>query len=199
MPIKPSDNPRLKRICLHEAGHLVVAKELNFTTHGLTIRIFYNDGHAGDAGVEPRTAGITQIDHLIKYLQRRIKVLYAGVYAESISEDGSFDHRHVRNELENGAATNDHSKIREHLQTLRNVTHPETTEERQANYEIAESKGELMHEASRIVKNRYTVINAIAEALVQKVTNYSIEYQLTEGEISQIPEVEEFLRAITHD
>lgn len=197
MPINPIDNTRLLCICMHEAGHLVVAKELKFTTHGLTIRISY-ERHYANAGIEPFTTGVTDIEHLITYLNRRIKVLYAGVYAESVNADGSFDHKRINNELENGGATNDYSKIRELLQTLRNVSYPKTVESGQANFEISLSKSTLMQEASRIIENRYKVIKAIAEALVQKVTNYNVQYELTETEISQIPEVEEFLNDLAN-
>lgn len=197
MPINPIDDTRLLCICMHEAGHLVVAKELMFTTHGLTIKISY-EGHYANAGIEPLTTGVIDIEHLMTYLNRRIKVLYAGVYAEAVDADGSFDHKRIKYELENGCATNDYSKIRELLQTLRNVAHPDTTDERQANCEIALSKSTLMEETSRIIENRYKVIKAIAEALVQKVTNYNLQYELTETEISQIPEVEEFLNDLAN-
>jgi hypothetical protein len=193
MPIYSADQERLKRICKHEAGHLVVAKEMKFVTHGIKVTLLPNVGHAGDAAIEPRTANITEIDHVKEYLIRRIRVLYSGVIAECADNECNFDNRYAKDEWERGGGMNDFTKIRELLQTLRNISYPQTVEEEEINYELALLKTTLTREACDLVKKRHDVIKAVAEKLYEKVISYNVQYYLTEGEIAEISQVIEFL------
>lgn len=188
MKIYSADLAKIQNICNHEAGHYIIAKELGFITNGMSIEIRV-DGYSGESIIEPRTSGIINFTELENYLRRRIKVLYAGVLSESY-EMVNFS-EYALNEWNSGGGKDDHSKIRELTQVLRNIVYPNTGEEREAQKELNDLDNELFAQTVEIVAERLKLIRRISLILAEKVKEYNIKYSLTETEINDIPNIKE--------
>src|SRR5579871_4145636 len=118
MPIPQHDQDRIRKICNHEAGHYIVAKEMGFETNGIAATFHTPSGHSGEAGISLWGKTINDLPQLDSYLEKRTKVLYAGAMAEATDINGIFDDIYAKKELENGGSTNDFAKIRELTQIL---------------------------------------------------------------------------------
>lgn len=178
------DVEKIKKVCFHEAGHYVVAKKLGFTTHGINIECHGPGDHSGEAIIEPLTVGLINIKSVEGYLERRIKVLYAGVVAQSFTNEEGYNGEYATAEWEQGSGVNDHAKIRELTHVLRNVRFPKTSDENEAQAELDGVVEQLMDDAGHIVYNYLEVIRCIGDALYDKVKNYRMKYELTEVELN---------------
>jgi hypothetical protein len=191
MTIQHTDINRIKRICNHEAGHYIVARELSFTTHGIAVLFNPIQGHSGHALIEPWTPNITSVTELTGYLERRIKVLFAGAISEAMEVTGKYDADYACGEWETGGSTNDHSKIRELVQTLRNIKYPETNDEATAQIELTQIDEDLIKQTGAIVYSRIELIHGIGDMLFQKVKEYNVKYELLETEINKVKRIRE--------
>ncbi len=191
MKIQYTDTNRIKRICNHEAGHYIVARELLFITHGIAVQFDPIQGHTGHAVIEPWTPNITSITEISVYLERRIKVLFAGAISEAMEVTGEFDADYACRDWKTGGSTNDHSKIRELVQTLRNIKYPQTTDEAAAQIELTKIDKDLIQKTFEIVQNRIELIHEIGNMLFQKVKDYLVKYELLETEINQVKRIRE--------
>lgn len=187
MKINQYDSDRIRKVCNHEAGHYILAREMMFNTHGISASFSFPQGHSGSSGCEPWSPSIQSIQDIENYLERRVKVLYAGVIAEAMDIDGNYNSDYALKEWRNGGGKDDYSKFRELIQVLRNIRHPETIDEAEAQKQLDNIDQELIQKTGEIVYNRIELIHGIGDSLFRKVQNYNTEYQLTEKEIVQIP------------
>lgn len=188
MEIYSTDLVNIENICNHEAGHYIIAREFGFITNGISIEMRIN-GYSGVTILEPRTSGINNFTELENYLRRRIKVLYAGVISESYEMGNCSDY--ALYEWNSGGGKDDHSKIRELTQVLRNIVYPNTEHEPEAQKELTDLDSELFGQTVEIVSERLKLIRGIASMLSEKVKEYNIKYYLTETEINDIPNIKE--------
>lgn len=196
MPIPLADLPRIKRVCIHEAAHLIVAKEMKFTTNGINLSVTDDFKHDGSIGITLTTSGMNTLAHVQLYLKRRLKVLYAGVIAEFTDQVGNYNSIGAEAEWRSGGGTLDNAKIRELIQVLRHISHPDTNDNMDAYAEASDLRNALKEETRNIITERYAVIEAVANALLEKISAYNVPYQITEQEISEIDEVINFLEDI---
>lgn len=189
IPIRKSDHERIRRICTHETGHYVVGRELSFKTHGIEIQIQYPQGHLGQAGIDLWTPNISSLGELKDYLERRIKVLYAGAIAESFDDDANYDSEYALNEWTSGGSINDYAKIRELVQVFRNISYPDTSNESKVQEELTQIADPLINETLAIVERHFESIRRISDRLFSKVEFYSGKYDLGESEIDPIYEI----------
>jgi len=186
MRINQFDIDRVRKICNHEAGHYVVARENNFRTHGISALFNYPKGHSGDSGIEPWNPSISSIPDIEDYLERRVQVLYAGAIAEAMDIEGNYNSDYSLNEWRNGSSQNDYAKFRELIHVLRNIRHPETDDEQTAQKQLDEIDQMLIQKTDAIVYKRIKLIHGIGDTLFRKVQEYQVKYELTENEINQI-------------
>ena len=191
MKIYSTDLVKIENICNHEAGHYIIARELGFITNGMSIQMQTN-GHSGESVIEPWTSGINNLTELQNYLKRRIKVLYAGVISESFEMENHSDY--ALNEWNSGGGKDDHSKIRELTQVLRNIIYPNTVQEPEAQKELTDLNNELFDQTVKIVSERLKLIRGISSMLSGKVKEYNIKYSLTETEINNVKDIKELYR-----
>jgi hypothetical protein len=189
MTINQQDQKRIKLICNHEAGHYIVGRELSFKTHGITIVVQPFQGHSATAVIEPWTPNIDELEKLREYLERRIQVLYAGAISEAMDEIGNYNSEYALKEWRTGGAMNDHAKIRELVQTLRNINYPSTIDQPNAQKELDFLDLDLIRKAGAIISTRLNFIQGISEMLFQKVKLYNTQYELNEDEINSIPNI----------
>lgn len=197
MQIRNIDLERINRVCRHEAGHYIVARELLFKTNGISAK-FQQNGHSAHAILEPWTHSVTNIEEVQKYLERRIQVLYSGAIAEAMNINGEYNSEFALNEWNNGGSINDYAKIRELIQALRNIRYPDTKDKETAQNELDEIDGNLIQKSGEVITNRLKLIYDIADSLALKIKDYNIEYQLTESEINQIKSITEYYN-LNHD
>jgi len=191
MGIHFKDYEKIKRVCNHEAGHYIVARELNFKTPGINAIFNREGGLKGESTIELWTPGIKTLDDLKMYIERRVQVLLAGAMAESINADLSCDPKYAFNEWVNGGSMNDHAKIRELIQTLRNIKHPETFDADPINAELKLIDDELFSGASKIINERIDLIFEVGDLLFNKVKDYDVTYEVSESEINQIKGIQD--------
>lgn len=191
MMIQHTDIGRIRKICNHEAGHYIVARELSFTTHGICVKFSFPQGHSGQAVIEPWTPNISDIPELCVYLERRIKVLYAGAISEAMDVEGNYNSDYALQEWKSGGSTNDHAKIRELVQTLRNIKHPQTIDEKEVQPELDKIDENLIQQTGQMVYDRIELIHGIGDMLFQKVKAYNVKYELTETEINEVKKIKE--------
>lgn len=129
------EEQQIHRICRHEVGHLIIAREMGFTTYDLKVT-YHPKGHHASSEIDLWTPHISDISSVIEYMQKRLMVLYAGAMAESFDRDGNYNGKHAINEWKNGGAMNDWAKIRELIQLLRNLKFPETTDPEQIDNQL---------------------------------------------------------------
>jgi hypothetical protein len=184
--IQVYDRIRVKRVCKHEAGHIIVAKHLGFTTNGISVRFLRNGGHSGEGVIEPWTPDIYNFEDLKTYLKRRIYVLYAGVISESFDENDKYDSDYAINEWRNGGGKDDYSKVRELTQVIRNITNPKTNSSENIQPELDIIDGENIQQAGKLVSESLNKIDLISSKLESKVSQYNITYSLSETEIESI-------------
>jgi len=181
MTIWGSDLERIQRVCMHEAGHLIVARRLNFKTGGISVLFHPRSGHSGESIVEIHES-IRNVIDLQVYLRKRIQVLYAGVFAEA-SWNGSYDATYAEQEWKQLGGMIDHAKIKELTHLLRCSLHPELVGEEEANAQLEQIGKELIKKCGDLVMDNLDLIKALSEKLALKVTEYSKYYDLTEIEI----------------
>lgn len=198
MPIPHEDIQRIKRICMHEAAHLVIAKEMKFFTHGIQLGVTAEEKHKGSIGITLWAQGVNTIADTQTYIKKRLRILYAGVIAQFTDENGNYNTGDAENEWRNAGDLDD-AKIRELLWTLTNISFPETNEEISALADFNELRDSIKQETREIIVNRYSIIEAIANKLLEKIIAYNVMYEITEQEIAEIPEVEDFLDELQED
>ncbi len=65
--IDKTEENRIKKLCNHEAGHLLLSKLFLFRTNGLCLEVNQQIGHTGEAVIILSTSGINSIPHLVDY------------------------------------------------------------------------------------------------------------------------------------
>lgn len=191
MDIQPTQRDRIIKICNHEAGHYIASRELKFFTGGINVNITSFQSHSAGAGIEPWSPNIDSVDKIVEYLERRAKVLYAGVIAEATDRKGKYDSDFALNEWRNGGGKDDYSKIRELVQTLRNIKYPDVINPDDVQKGLDEIDTEMIQNAGKIVMERLDLIQGVGESIYRKIKKYNVNYELSEDEINNIPKIRE--------
>lgn len=175
-------------VCKHEAGHCIMAKELGFKTNGIIVKITKN-GHKASAGITILNQGIDNIEKTKEFLEKRIKVLYAGGIAESLNSSGELNEQHFAKVWEEGGGHIDHANIRELVRLLRDLVYPNTTDDDQANKELKELDDRFINEAGKIVSERIQIIEGIAQQITERIKELNIQYDFTEEDLNKIKSI----------
>jgi len=111
----------------HEAGHYVAARALGFKTGSIKLTIIDLEGgyHLGGSEVELDRA-LYKIDDIMKYLEDRVQVLYAGALAQSLS-NGKVVCEDAVEILKKRGGWADLANAREHIPLIRNIRYPSAT------------------------------------------------------------------------
>jgi hypothetical protein len=181
----------IKLVCLHEAGHYLMAKELKFLTGSIKVCFHRNSGHQGSSDISIWNKGQDDINKIKSFLRNRLKVLYAGVLAESINLAGDYNEEHANNEWTSGGGQMDYANIRELVRFLRDITYPFTDSSQQVQKELDAITGELIGEVGDFIQKNIQLIHGIAETLATKVVAFNLTYQLSKIELNSIPKLRE--------
>ena len=187
MPIEQFDQRRIRKICNHEAGHYIVAREMSFETNGIAAMFQPRIGHSGETHIQLWKHSIASLAELTAYLEKRLKILHAGAIAEAMDVQGKYDIEYARKACKEGSSAMDNAKIRELTHILRDTRYPDTSDEELAQQQLAEIGDELTQQAGAIIYDRIGLIHGVGDMLFRKVEEYNIKYELTEAEIDSIP------------
>lgn len=172
-PFPSTLRPHAQKIAQHEMGHFVVATILGVRTGDVELQVDFNLGHRGGANVK-LARGIELLADVSSYLEKRIKVLYAGAAAETLvvgAPKQTVDQEKAITFLRDGAkgAEQDHAKVRELLQLLRCIRYPHTDplDEPNVQTELTKLDVELWNGAVALVEKHAAAICSLAMALVE--------------------------------
>ena len=180
---------------MHESGHYTVARALGFETGHCAIVVNFGNAHRGESEIT-LPVGLRSMSEISAYLERRVMVLYAGALAEGLGKN-VIDKKRALKALKEGGEQ-DHAKVRELVNVIRNIRHPDTPLE-DAQKELDAIDHELWNKAAEKVLSERTVISKLATVLVSKVTSYEQLTRMERSEIEAITEFQErFSRPRTH-
>jgi hypothetical protein len=178
----------LLKTCFHESGHYVIAKFLKFKTVELSIEIkstpeihFRYDG--GSEITLPMS--ISSEEDLLSYLKRRVQILYAGAIAESLSNRKVNDEE-AKNNIGQPKCQIDHSKSRELIHLIRNVSYKGVFNEEEIQEQLDKIFETLWNETINLVERKSYDIEHIANKLASLVIKCNVRYKLTEDEINKL-------------
>jgi hypothetical protein len=168
-------------IVRHEIGHRVVAAGFGFDVGVIKVNILHwNEHHACAEIMLGRK--IPGADEAIKYLRERIKVLYAGVLAETL-KDGEIDNDAALAKTKVDSAVRDCDKARELVHLLRSMTFATMESEEEMQTQLAELNSDLWNAAAALVKKNAGVIQNLAEHIAAKIQFFGERSVTTTAEI----------------
>ena len=173
----------IARVSRHETGHSVAARVLGFQTENITYVITdYRGGHRGGSAItltqDLRESGP------VEYLRRRVKVLYAGVLAESLT-DGVINGDLALEYIKQGGAV-DHAKVRELIHLLRNLELGEFGDELEAQDQLSKLDLQLWNEAAEIVANESRLIVTVSKFVASRFNDVGVEVCVTNSDLLSI-------------
>ncbi len=177
---------RIKSVCRHEAGHLVIALHLGFEVHRLQVT-FSASSHFGGAELQPWQSGVSDFVALEDYLLRRVKVLLAGVIAEMMTNEGEFEEQSAFTSWNSGTGVVDYKAFMTLMHVLRNIKYPFTTIEQEANEQLKSIHHRLFQSSVQLIKNHIGIIGTIGEELYSRVKQLDEVYEISIEEIRHLP------------
>lgn len=176
-------------VALHEAGHHVVARVNKFSVGECEITILGPpDFHKATSVIElcqPLMDGAEIID----YCERRVRVLYAGALAQSLTQKDMIDNDKALMCLRDQGGRTDYGRARDLIQLLRNIQHPTTTDRDNINQQLNDIDSRLYNQAAESVQEEVGCIRAVADELVKKVNLSNQTFKLAKEEIDKIPKI----------
>lgn len=194
IPQRPAQIPHslrstVRKIALHEVGHMIAAKATGFQTG--PIKLEFTDirgGHRGEAEINmPRPLRTT--DETMEYLSDRVVVLWAGALAEAfVGNTSNLDTKlkAASDCLNIGGGIHDHAKARELINLLRNLRFPDTKTEVKRQEELNAIEQEVWKRAINIVQANEELISTIAAKLARMVKLTATKYTLSVEDIAAI-------------
>ena len=172
------DRAGLMPILRHECGHLFIARAVGFPTDGIELL-----PRAG-AHIELQIS-LSSLDELCNYIERRVKVLFAGAIGQSIQ--GGVIRQDVAYNLLNsphGGAGHDFAKIKELIRLLVGVKFPNANAPQYAD-ELKAADTRLSDASAQIVSDNITAIDALAIHFLDKreMLGKTESYHLPQAEI----------------
>jgi len=149
MIIDTYSKERFRLYANHEAGHLVVSKVLGFKVGDIELTITNINGNHSASAIIELDEPIKNIEDVVDYCERRVQVLYAGAFAESLTNN-EIDNDKALNSWKNGGKS-DFDKLRESIRIIRNIKFPEHTDSDDIQAGIDEIDSELVNKSAQLV------------------------------------------------
>jgi hypothetical protein len=190
-----------RRVAQHEMGHYVAARLLGFRTGDVSLEIIGPiNGHRGGADVI-LAERLLSLEDVRCYLGRRIQVLYAGAFAETLPPRQSPTPKKVNIEeatkiletTENGAEQ-DFAKARELLRLLRNIQYANNgIDNDSVQKQLDTINNELWQCTVVLVENHADTIIGLAGNLANRVQCTEKKEVLEASYLENIPAVKELV------
>lgn len=165
----------------HEFGHHIVARALGFAPGDVSAEI---SGNAGGTSAMDTSRPLMTVDDIVQFCEDRIKVLYAGVLAETLRAD-AIDNAAVL-KLAHSTGKMDHMMVQQLCNLLRNVRYandPKPLAERK----MQADEARLWNESARLVVLYAPLIQNLAKELHNLRADHGKPAIMTELELNQHP------------
>jgi hypothetical protein len=166
---------RATPVAKHECGHYFVGRALGFNTRFCAVTINPGRGHLGETEII-LPAALRNIPDTLSYLERRVQVLYAGGLAEALNKKGVDKREAIKHIHE--ASDQDHAKVKELSNIIRNLRHPDTLADGWQS-ELDAIDLELFDKSASVVLSERKHIETIALRLVREVKAYNVRVELS--------------------
>lgn len=190
-PLDPQAYPSVLRVAKHEAGHYVAGRVLGFRSDGfaVTFRDAYGEDYSGTAGIF-LNAHLPTVESIAGYAERRVQVLFAGAFAESLGMGTGRVHAERAVEYLQKGGAHDFAKAREQMQLLLSLRHGRLDDERGSDSLIQAINDELWEKAGLLVEEEHKSIEGIAMNLAQRVKDIGVAYRMEEADINALPGIQ---------
>jgi hypothetical protein len=178
----------VRQIALHEAGHYVVGRVVRFMMGDIELRFDDSQGHHHGTTTIYLYENLRGREEVLDYLRRRVMQLYAGVWAQSLTEGGDVDEGEAYSFCVRGGL-NDERLAREHMFTIRNLLHAIPHSRKECENQHDDIYFPLWKESGDLVKQYAKIIIAIADFSRTLVKEFGTTYTIKAVDIEAIPEV----------
>ncbi|MBO9127692.1 MULTISPECIES: hypothetical protein [unclassified Rhizobium] len=145
----------------HEFGHYVVSRVVGFKPGAVSAEINGNTGGTAEIDTFRPIGSIVDME---KFCEDRVKVLYAGVLAESL-EDGKVNNNKALS-LAADTGKGDHMMVQQLCNILRNIRYSSDKDFGEA--KMKDDERRLWQEAAEMVEARADLINSLAQELYER-------------------------------
>jgi hypothetical protein len=187
-PLNVDERELAKRVAKHEAGHYIAGRVLGFRMNGLEVKLHARGGYSGGAEIhlcEDLSGDASMLD----YLERRVKVLYAGALAEAlIAGNGGIDYDKAVQYSKDGSF-GDAVKVAELLNLIRNIRFGLEPTDATYNEQLAAINAEMWGKAASLVTANYELIEGLADRLAALVLTVGVTFGLDKGTINAMPAI----------
>jgi hypothetical protein len=157
----PKDRKSTTDVLRHEFGHLVAARDQGFTTGEVELK------PTTGAAVINIIPSLKDLQDVQQFLAKRIRVLYAGVLAQSLVR--SKINTVVANTFLDTTAPNDYAKLRELVRTLAGIEHHDATDYDDFEAKMKGTNDRLYGDAIKIVETNAELIVDLAIFAMSKI------------------------------
>lgn len=177
------------RIGQHEAAHYVSARVLGFKTGAIDLTMTDLAGaHLAGAEITPACA-LRDLASVVDYLERRVVVLYAGAWGESL-KNGELDPERAARSLSEGGAVQDHQKASELIQLIRNIRFPDAQPEDEVQSGLTMIFDELWDRAASVVKGDHEMVEGLGRRLASDTKYVGERTTFSEEELEGLPSIQ---------
>jgi hypothetical protein len=201
MPLPQVLRDRILMVAKHEFGHWLMAARLGFTPSDIEITITHKgQGHRGGASITLQDE-IKSIDDVRSYTRRRIGVLFAGSFAESLSPLGEVNPQYAVQQLEGeqGGAKDDFSKIRELLRILRSIEYRPPSSEAEHENQLRTLQTPIWDRSGEIIQQDHAIVLGMAPAIAARAKAIDVPFGMKEQEIRGLPSIRDWLEVVAGD
>ena len=181
----------IMKVARHEVGHMIAAKAMGFKTGGITIELIDNHGaHKGGAEITlcRPLQPLRTVDDIGRFIIDRVVVLWAAALAET-ARDGKADQEAACACLKTGGGVQDHAKVTELLNLLRNLRHPDTATDEERQAELTSIEQEVWARTVAVVEADEPLIAGMAGRVAHLVKMTATTYTLSAAEIDRTPNI----------
>ncbi|MFH4559006.1 zinc metalloprotease [Vibrio diabolicus] len=182
MPINDANRPFVVDLCKHELGHYYMAKESGFGVHQLDVNFTSRDKFHGKAHITIYMTPNTTVEMLVS---NRIKVLMAGVLAESLDENNKINNARAIEKLSINARS-DKEKYEELLHLLRCIKFPHALTDELILKHNEDLCSELWNEVAIYIESIADKITSVANEISEKMKYASYDYSFSAKELGEI-------------
>lgn len=129
------------------------------------------------------------VDDIIKYLEDRVQVLYAGSLAQSLSNSKVDDAIAVKL-IHEGGGQNDFAKVRELIRLIINIRYPTATDEVEIQRGQTEISDDLWGRAIALVEKDHKLICGLGNRLASELKVTEQEFELSETELESLRSIQ---------
>lgn len=184
-----------EKVVRHEVGHWIAGEYHGFRCGSIEITMTRDGGHRGQAEIFP-DSDLQSIELVKSYLRRRIGVLYAGVLAEALGENGKVNNTYAIKELETGGATNDFKGIRELVRVLRGIVYGPVVDEKNMAKQFKMLTDEIWAETTGLVEANHELLQGLTRVIMGRASTVGKAFGHRGPTFRKIPILAEWLAAL---